>query len=182
MPSRDFEHYFESRFLHANIFANLANFMILTCPVKFFQYSQTSHQVSSLEVNFKGFYRPVNIANQCAKFRVHANFFGVSLHFFNLVGIELSINACKQVILVIFVKFVGKTARLIYTYNRERNSAYIYLIELLARIRETRVSPIIMASGNPVRIMYKKLYALCTKNLNTTELQCLLWKDILMRK
>ena len=116
MPSRDFEHYFESRFLHANIFAKLANFMILTCPVKFFQYSQTSHQVSSLEVNFKGFYRPVNIANQCAKFRVHANFFGVSLHFFNLVGIELSINACKQVILVKFVKFGGKMARLMYIF------------------------------------------------------------------
>ena len=112
MPSRDFEHYFESRFLHANIFAILANLMILTCLVKFFLYSQTSHQVSSLEVDFKGFYRPVNIANQCAKFRVHANFFGVSLHFFNLVGIELSINACKQVILVKFVKFGGKMARL----------------------------------------------------------------------
>ena len=30
--------------------------------------------------------------------------------------------------------------------------------------------------GNPVRILYKKPYATCTKNLNTTVLQCLLWK------
>ena len=113
------EPFFQSQFLHANVI--LANLMILTCLVKFFLYSQTSHQVSSVEVDFKGFYRPVNIANQCAKFRVHANFFGVSLHFFNLVGIELSINACKQVILAIFGKFGGKMARLMfiphYIYN-----------------------------------------------------------------
>ena len=57
------------------------------------------------------------------------------------------------------------------------------LNKISSRFRETRVSPyIILASGNPVRIMYKKPYATCTKNLNTTELQCLLWKDILMRK
>ena len=33
VPSRDFKHYFESQFLHANIFAILANFIILTCLV-----------------------------------------------------------------------------------------------------------------------------------------------------
>ena len=63
--------------------------------------------------------------------------------------------------------------------NRERNLAYIYIIKLLARFRETEFLLIILASGNPVRILHKKLYATCTKNLNTTELQCL--EDILMR-
>ena len=65
--------------------------------------------------------------------------------------------------------------------GREELSVHL-LNKIISRFRETQFLLIILASGNPVRIMYKKPYATCSKNLNTTELQCLLWKDILMRK
>ena len=38
LSSRDIENYFQSQFLHANIFAKLAKLMLLTCLVKFFLY------------------------------------------------------------------------------------------------------------------------------------------------
>ena len=50
--------------------------------------------MSSLEVDFEVFHRPVNIVNSCPKFSVPPNFW-VSLLFFYSAGIELSINACK---------------------------------------------------------------------------------------
>ena len=53
---------FRKAILHANIFLMFANLMILTCLVKFFLYSYSSHQVSSPKVDF------TCLLNSCAKF------------------------------------------------------------------------------------------------------------------